>query len=296
MKIAQKSTFFIVLTSLVVVVSFVLTLIFGLKLGIDFTGGSLIEVTFEDGRPANSEVEEVLIAASVDVSQIKEAGEKDAIIRTKDLSEEKHQEVLMVFKENFGNVTENRFESIGPTLGNELKNKAFVAIGLVLLAIVLYLSYAFRKISKEVASWKFGIAAIVALVHDIAIIVGVFVLLGKFAGVEIDALFVTALLTVLGFSVHDTIVVFDRVRYNLLKKEAAITFDQVVNNSVLETVVRSINTSSTTLFVLVSLFLFGGESIQWFVLALAVGVIAGTYSSIFVASPVLVFWHRYSQK
>lgn len=296
MKIAQKSNFFIISTIVVVITSIVLFFTFGLKAGIDFTGGSLMEVTFAEERPENSQIEEALLAQEVEVSQIKTAGESDSILRMKEISEIKHQEVLAALNENFGAVTENRFESIGPVLGEELKNKAFVAIGLVLLAIVLYLSYAFRKVSKEIAPWKLGVSAIIALIHDIAVIVGVFVLLGKFAGVEVDALFVTALLTVLGFSVHDTIVVFDRIRFNLTKKTNRASFVETINNSVLETIVRSINTSSTTLFVLVCLYLFGGESIQWFVFALGVGVIAGTYSSIFVASPMLVFWQRYTQK
>lgn len=296
MKIVHKSSLFVGLSALVVITSVVLVLVFGLKPGIDFTGGSLLEVSFEGDRPSNDAIEAVVANTDVEVSQVKTAGDSDVIIRMKDITEEKHQEVLAVLQQEYEGVTENRFESIGPVLGDELRNKAVIAIVLVLLAIVLYLSYAFKKVSKDIASWKFGVAAIVALVHDIAIIVGVFVLLGRFAGVEVDALFVTALLTVLGFSVHDTIVVFDRVRYNLTKKKVSIPFVEIVNSSVLETIVRSINTSSTTLLVLVCLYLFGGESIQWFVLALAIGVVAGTYSSIFVASPLLVFWQKYSQK
>lgn len=296
MKIVHKSSLFVGLSALVIIASVILVLVFGLKPGIDFTGGSLLEVSFEGERPSNDAIEAVVANIDVEVSQVKTAGDSDVIIRMKDITEEKHQEVLAVLQQEYEGVTENRFESIGPVLGDELRNKAVIAIVLVLLAIVLYLSYAFRKVSKDIASWKFGVAAIVALVHDIAVIVGVFVLLGRFAGVEVDALFVTALLTVLGFSVHDTIVVFDRVRYNLTKKKVSIPFVEIVNNSVLETIVRSINTSSTTLFVLVCLYLFGGESIQWFVLALAIGVVAGTYSSIFVASPLLVFWQKYSQK
>ncbi len=233
MKIAQKSNFFVISTAVVIIASVVLFFVFGLKAGIDFTGGSLLEVTFADTRPENAQIEEVLLAQEVEVSQIKTAGESDLILRMKEIDEAKHQEVLTVLNEKFGVVTENRFESIGPVLGDELRSKAFIAIALVLLAIVLYLSYAFRKVSKEISPWKLGVSAIIALIHDIAVIVGVFVLLGKFAGVEVDALFVTALLTVLGFSVHDTIVVFDRIRFNLTKKANKASFVETINNSVL---------------------------------------------------------------
>ncbi|HLD27489.1 MAG TPA: protein translocase subunit SecF, partial [Patescibacteria group bacterium] len=187
--------------------------------------------------------------------------------------------------------TELRFDSIGPTIGNELKRKSFYAIIVVLLAIILYIAYAFRKVSKPVESYKYGAAAIIALIHDLLIIIGVFAVLGHFLNVQIDSYFVTALLTILGFSVHDTIVTFDRTRENL-KRHQDKTFEEVVNLSVNETIIRSLNTSLTTVFVLLAIFLFGGETIRYFVLALALGLIVGTYSSIFLASPLLMIWYR----
>ena len=184
---------------------------------------------------------------------------------------------------------------MGPIIGSELKRKSVWAIAIALFFIVSYISWAFRKVSYPVESWKYGIAAILALAHDIILPLGVFSALGHFYGVEIDSLFLTAILTVLGFSVHDTIVVFDRIRENLFK-HVQIDFEATVNKSVNETIMRSINTSLTTLLVLVALYLFGGESIRYFTLTLIIGITVGTYSSIFVASPLLVDWHRFSAK
>jgi preprotein translocase subunit SecF len=177
-------------------------------------------------------------------------------------------------------------------IGKELRSAAFLQLILVSLGIIFYIAYAFRKVSKPVSSWRFGIAAIVALIHDLFIVIGAFSLLGHFGGVEIDSLFVTALLTVLGFSVHDTIVVFDRIRENL-RIRAGQSLSEIINSSINQTLVRSINTSLTVIFVLLALLLFGGESIHNFVLALFIGIIAGTYSSIFIASPILIVWHNW---
>ncbi|MBU1167444.1 protein translocase subunit SecF [Patescibacteria group bacterium] len=295
MKIIQKTNFFIGLSVVVIITSIVLTLVFGLKLGIDFTGGSLLEIDFPENKPSSETIKEQISSLDVETSQIQAAGEHGYIIRMNNLSEAKHQEILLKLKENLGGVEELRFESIGPTIGKELRSKAIYATIAVLVSIVLYLAIAFRKVTKEVSSWKFGVCAILALIHDIAVLIAVFVILGLTYGVEINSLFVTALLTVLGFSVHDTIVLFDRVRFNLLKSAGSESFSNLVNRSVNQTVVRSINTSATTLLVLLALYLFGGASIQWFVFALMIGVVAGTYSSIFVASPILVFWQKHSK-
>ena len=186
---------------------------------------------------------------------------------------------------------QERFNSIGPTIGKELRNKAFVAIGIVIIAIMLFVAFVFRKVSKPVSSWKYGVAAIIALIHDIIVPTGVFAFLGYILGVEIDILFVMALLAILGYSVNDTIVVFDRVRENLrLNREhgSEESFDLTVGKSLNQTYARSINTSLTTLFVVIALFFFGSEATQDFALVLAIGIIAGTYSSIFLATPLLV--------
>jgi len=187
-------------------------------------------------------------------------------------------------------IEELRYDSVGPSIGNELKQKSLYAIVIVLVAIVLYIAWAFRKVSKPVASWKYGLTSIIALFHDVMIVLGIFAILGRFFDVEINAAFIAAILTVLGYSVNDTIVVFDRVRENLPKSEE--DFEGTINTSVNQTLVRSINTSLTTLFVLLSILFFGGSTIRDFVLALSIGVFIGTYSSIFLASPLLVVWEK----
>ncbi|MFH1508936.1 MAG: protein translocase subunit SecF [bacterium] len=299
--------------------------IFGLKLGIDFTGGSLLEVkinsdTSFEARVVTEKLESLDFLESAKVQPTENNG---LFIRMKTLTEEEHQSVLvaleeMVKPENATDETpattenevvnteeattsekapaesliiEQRFESIGPVIGSEMARKSIYAIIFVLVGIISYLAWAFKKVGSDVSPWKFGACAIFALIHDLLIVVGVFALLGKVLNVEIDTMFITALLTVLGFSVHDTIVVFDRVRYNLLRN-AGDNFADTVNLSVNQTIVRSINTSVTTLLVLLALYFLGGATISWFVLALIVGIIAGTYSSIFFASPILVAWQK----
>lgn len=181
-------------------------------------------------------------------------------------------------------------ETVGPVIGAETTRNALLSVAIASLAIILYIAYAFREIPKPYSSWKFGVAAVVALLHDVLVVVGIFSLLGHFAAVKIDSLFVTALLTIIGFSVHDTIVVFDRIRENLRKTPGSFT--QIVNESILQTLGRSLMTSITVLLTLLALILFGGETIRWFVVALFIGVFSGTYSSIFNAAPLLVLWEE----
>ncbi|TAL19663.1 protein translocase subunit SecF [Patescibacteria group bacterium] len=278
-------------------VSLAALILWGLKLGIDFTGGSILELHFLAGRPENVRISEVLKEQGIEGAAIQPVEESDLLIRTKALSEPEHQKIVAALHESFKNsdnhkvLEEKGFESVGPTIGAELKSKAILALVLVLLAIIAYIAFAFRKVSEPVASWKYGVCAVAALFHDVLIPTGVFALLGKFLGYEVDTLFVTAILTVLGFSVHDTIVVFDRIRENLIKHTAK-TFEETVNLSVNETITRSINTSLTVLLVLLSVYFFGGASTRNFVLVLILGIVFGTYSSIFIASPLLVAWHN----
>ena len=272
--------------------SIIALLVWGLKLGIDFTGGSLLEVSYQTTRPSIEEVTQTLSAVELQSLKVQPAGDNDFLIRFENVSEAKHQEVLDQLKNQVeGQLEERKFESIGPTIGMELRNKAVTAIVVVLIFILAYIAYVFRKVSRPVASWKYGMAAIVALFHDILIVTGIFSALGFFFGVEIDTLFVTALLTILGFSVHDTIVTFDRVRENLFKVHNQ-SFEEVVNISVNQTITRSINTSLTSILTLLAVYIFGGESVRDFVLALILGFIVGTYSSIFIASPLLVWWNK----
>ncbi len=280
---------------LLAILAAVVIFAYGLNLGIDFKGGTLTQVSFPSQAPAASEVRDVLGAAGFEGTQVQQSGEKQVLIRTAPQEKEEHDKVLKALSDKYGPVTEDQFTSIGPVIGQELKGKAFTQLGLISLGIILYIAYAFRKVTKPVSSWRFGISAIVALLHDLLIVIGVFAVLGKFFGVEVDSLFVTALLTVLGFSVHDTIVVFDRIRENL-RTRAGQPLREIINSSISQTIVRSINTSLTVIFVLSALLLFGGESIRYFVLALLIGIVAGTYSSIFIASPLLLMWANWSER
>lgn len=295
LKIIKHRKIWLIVTALIIGGSATLIAILGLNLGIDFTGGTLLEVTFLSGKPANQEIEEVFADEGIFETVVQAAEGENAVVRMPTIEESQKRVIINRLAEQFGPVEEVRFELIGPTIGKELKERALEAVGLVLIAIVLYIAYAFRKVSGEVKSWRFGVCAIFALVHDILVVVGVFAVLGWWLGIEVGSLFVTALLTVLGFSVHDTIVVFDRTRFNLIRQEGN-DLPETVELSVNQTLIRSINTSLTTLIVLLCLYLFGGETIQWFVFALMIGVVAGTYSSIFVASPILVAWDGWAKK
>ena len=300
MSIIQKRNIFFILSGILILVSIAAFAVWGLKLSIDFTGGSLLEISFLNNRPSTSEVRELLAAQklnNIDQAVIQPAGSNELIIRTRTLTEDEHQQLISAFKDNYSqeNVVENRFESIGPVIGQELKNKAIMAVIVVLALIIAYIAFTFRKVSKPVASWKYGLAAIIALAHDVIIVTGAFVLFGHYLNIEVGLLFVTALLTLLGYSVNDTIVVFDRIRENLIYRPKE-TFSETVNQSVNETIARSINTSLTALLVLSALYFFGGVTIKYFVLALILGIIFGTYSSIFVASALLVTWHEFSRR
>ncbi len=268
--------------------------VYGLKLGIDFKGGTLTEIQFKDPFEL-SKIQEAVSKSEVGNFQLQTAENNQVIIKTESLEKERHDQMLQKIRETAGEFTETKLDSIGPIIGKELKKNAIYQLILVSLGIVFYIGYAFRKVAKPVTSWAFGGAAIIALLHDLLFGLGVFSLLGHYKGVEVDSLFVTAMLTVLGFSVHDTIVVFDRIRENL-KIYPGQTIDFVVNHSIAQTIVRSLNTSLTVLFVLLALLLFGGVTIKYFVLALFIGVIVGTYSSIFIASPVLVLWQRWKTR
>jgi preprotein translocase subunit SecF len=262
----------------------------GLKLGIDFTGGALLEYRLEKSVTAN-ELREKISGQGVEVGQINTSGVNTYIIKTKPLDQEKINSIKNTLSQNYGNIEERRIENIGPTIGKELQNKAMIALAATIVTIVVYIAYSFRKVPKPASSWRFGIAVIVSLIHDAILVIGAFAILGKFFGAEVDSLFVTALLTVIGFSVHDTIVVFDRIRENLLKNVNK-SFEEVANISVIQTLGRSLNTSLTVVFVLVALLLFGGETIRWFTVALLIGFISGTYSSIFNATALLTWWEE----
>lgn len=265
---------------------------YGFRESIDFKGGSLTEVSYPEGRPEMNIVETSIRGLGLGGLSVRPSGENSYIIRTQELNEEERKGILEALSENGSrNITIERSNTIGPVAGAELKSKAYKAVAVVVLMIVLFVTFAFRKVSKPIPSWKYGLSIVVALIHDVIIPTGVFVYLGHFHGTEIDLLFVTGLLAILGYSVHDTIVVFDRVRENLrLNQEhnKLEDFETTVGNSVHQTFGRSINTSLTIFITLMALYLYGGASTKDFSLLLIVGVIIGTYSSIFVASPLLV--------
>jgi preprotein translocase subunit SecF len=294
MKLLNYYKFLFALSGLILILGIASLAIFGLKFGIDFKGGTVAELEFHQNFDQNK-VKEALTSQGINNPHLQATGEKGLIIRTENLEKDKQIAVYEAIKTTAGDFTEKRLDSIGPVIGEELKRKAFYQLALVSLGIVLYIAYAFRKVTRPITPLQFGVTAIIALIHDLLIVIGIFSLLGHFYNIEIDSLFITAMLTVLGFSVHDTIIVFDRIRENL-RVYAGQSIEFTVNHSISQTLVRSLNTSLTVLFVLLAMLLFGGESIRYFVLALFIGVAAGTYSSIFVAAPLLVLWQNWRNR
>ncbi len=268
--------------SLVVLIPGLYSIIrYGLRPSIDFTGGTLLEI-----QTTTKNFSEVAASQNLELSSIQSSPDNTYLLRFKQLDKDQNEK----FKSALGkDVVEKRYESVGPVVGAEMTRKALMATVLASLAIIIYIAWSFRQVPRPYSSWKFGVSAVVALLHDALVVLGLFSLFGHFYHVEIDSLFVTAILTVIGFSVHDTIVVFDRVRENLPKMYNK-PFSEVVDFSLTETLVRSLNTSLTVILTLTALLLFGGETIRWFVVALLIGIVSGTYSSIFNAAPLLVLW------
>ncbi len=295
MNIIKHKNIFFVISLLVIIPGIISLLAFGLNKSIDFTGGSRFSFLFDQpiSEQNASDIQTIFKKEKVTVVTLQKS-DKEIFLRTTAVDQKTHQKITTDLNSKFKNYKEEDFETIGPTISSEITANAFKSVGLASLLIVLYIGWSFRKVPKPANSFRFGICAIIALLHDVLVVVGIFSILGHFYKVEIDSLFVTAVLTVIGFSVHDTIVVFDRIRENLRRMSGS--FDYIVNESILQTLGRSLNTSLTVILVLSALLLFGGESIRWFVVALLVGVISGTYSSIFNASPLLVLWHQISSK
>ena len=272
---------------------------FGLKPGNDFTGGSLLEVKFTKDVPATEQVKTVLMPLNFGNISAQTAGEGSVILKMKFINETEHQQMLVKLRENFEKddtkVLEERFETVGPAISTQLRTRSLYALIAILIGIIAYIAYSFRGVSKPVASWKYGTVAVIALLHDVTITAGVFAFLGHYLGVEVDVPFVVALMTVLGYSVNDKIVALDRIRENLIKRSCD-NFSDMVNQALNETFARSINTGAATLFTLLAMFFFGGETIKWFILALLIGIFLGAYSSIFVASPLLVEWNNWQNR
>ena len=280
---------YFIFSAILILASIISLFVFGLKPGIDFTGGSILEIEYETNRPSNHEILEKLAELNLGTITLQPTGERGVILRMRDIDEDLHQQVLQKLSEGEVKTKELRFELIGPTVGRELKQKTKVVIIVSLLSILLYIALAFRRVQRPLKSWQYGIASLLALFHDILIPLGIFSILGRFYGIEISIPVICALLAVLGYSINNTVVVFDRIRENLFKRE--ISFEEIVDQSLNQTLTRQINTSLTTLFVASAIFVFGGETLKYFSLALVLGIIAGTYSSIFLAGSFLVSWY-----
>jgi preprotein translocase SecF subunit len=274
------------------VASIVALSVWGLNLGVDFTGGSISELEFSE-RPTNTALSDALMALNIPALRevsVNPSGERGMIVRTGQLTEEEHQRMLAGVKAAFPSAaaTELRFDSIGPVVGEELKNKSISGIAILLVAVLIYIAWMFRTLSRSLSLWAMSAGTVLGLAHDIIIPMGLFAVLGHFMGIQVTGIFVAAVLTILGYTVSDKVVIYDRVRENLLRGSKEPLAD-LVHRSVMQTLVRSINNTLVVILSSLSVFLFGGESIKYFALALMVGIGLGAYSSIFVASPILVW-------
>ncbi len=293
MIIIKRSAIWYLFSGTLIALSIAALATFGLKQGIDFTGGTMLSVRF-DNRPATTEAEKALSIYDLNAITIQPAGDNDLIFRFKTIDEDTHDKIMQTLQSTFGNVTELEYNAIGPVIGEELRHKSINSLVIILLLITAFIAWSFRRVSAPVQSWKYGLIVMFTAFHDVIIPVGLFALLGKYMNVEIGTPFIAAILTIMGYSINDTIVVLDRVRENLQK--VAGTFEEIVEKSVNQTMVRSFNTSLTTVLALIAVYFYGGDSIKYFALALIVGILTGTYSSIFIASPMLVTWNRWTRR
>lgn len=293
MFVVQHRKIFYTITALLSVFSIFAVSYWGLNFGIDFKGGAVAEVEYQN-RPSKESVETSIKELNLGEFSVRPSGDNAFIIKTKELSNPERQAVIGAIVVN--GATLKQFDSVGPVLGQELAQKSATAIIFVIIAIVLFITFAFRRVSEPVSSFKYGLIAVVALVHDVIVPTGIYAFLGRNGGFEVDALFVTAILVILGFSVHDTIVVFDRTRENLKHAPARKPFFEIVGESINQTFTRSINTSLTVVLSLIALFVLGPEATHNFALVMMIGVIAGTYSSIFLGSPLLVTLEKWQNK
>ena len=295
MNVVQNRNIFLSFSTTLVVISWLAIFIFGLRPGIDLRGGTQWQIKFSDASVTESSVRDVFtnIPGTLDIS-LKRTDDGSFIIRLPDITEEIHQTYVEYFTTSLGTFEEQSFSSIGPTIGKELRTRSLWAIIAVLLGISLYVAWAFRKISEPIKSWKYGIVTLITLLHDVSIPAGLLAYLGWSHGIEIDTNFIVALLVVIGFSVHDTIVVFDRIREMLIHRRGqSFSLKDVINESIRSTLTRSINTSATLFVVLVALIFIGPPTLFYFILVILIGTVVGTYSSIFLASPILYIWGKH---
>jgi preprotein translocase subunit SecF len=288
--IVKRRYLYFGISLLVIVPGMLALLVWGLPLAIDFKGGSLLDISFNSGNvPQPAQVTALYNENGFQDPIVQTTGSNGLIIRSLDMTDAQRDKLITLLQSKFSTtITINRFESVGPSVGKEVTKSASIAVGAAALCIMIYITFAFRGVSHAL---RYGVSAIIAMLHDVAVVVGVEAILAHFLKWEVDSLFLTALLTVIGFSVHDTIVVFDRIRENL-NAFRKLPYETVVNHSIVQTLVRSINTQLTVMLTLLTLALFGGLTIRHFVVTLLVGVFSGTYSSIFNASPILVVWEK----
>jgi len=293
--LGQKKKLWMIISGLLMIPAIFALIYWKLPLGIDFQGGAQLELKFAKEQKQSELKEKISNYPEARGVTITETEGDTYIVRVLPISEEEHKKILAKVKNDFGEFTEQQFQSVGPSVSRDLTQKAIIAVIIASLLIVLYLAYSFRGLTYPVSSWRFGVVAVIALLHDLVISVGIFAILAHYLGYEVDSSFITAVLTIMGFSVHDTIVVFDRIRENLSKSGSVSSeeFEQIADRSISETLNRSIATSLTVLFTLTALLLIGGESIRGFVATLLVGILVGTYSSIFTATPLLVIWQQW---
>lgn len=288
MNIVKRRYLYFAISLVIILPGIVALILWGLPLAIDFTGGSLLEVQFAQAAPSSADVSALYTDLGFGEARVQTSSDNVLVVRSKFLDNEARDQVLEGLQTEFGAITVLRFDSVGPTVGKEVTTRATGAVALAAIAIMLYITFAFRGVPH---AFRYGLSAIIAMLHDVAVVIGIAALFGKFFGWEVDSLFLTALLTVIGFSVHDSIVVFDRIRENSTKYRR-MPYETLVNQSIVQTLARSINTQLTVMFTLLALSIFGGETIRHFVITLLIGVFSGTYSSIFNAAPILVVWEN----
>lgn len=292
-KFLKYKNLYYIFSILLLLGSFASILVFGLKFGVDFTGGSILEIDFES-RPENQAISDKLKDLNLGEITIQPVGEKGVILKLKEIDETTHQEIVSRLNE-ISKVEEKNLESIGPVIGKELRQKTITLVIISLVSLLIYIAISFRKVSQPLSSWQYGVISIITLSFDVLIPIGSFALLGKLYDIQFNIPIITALLTILGYTINDKVIVFDRVRENLLRNRGG-NFKDLVDKSLNETIGRSLSTGTCTLLVLLVIFLFGGETIKYFALTLIIGIVIGTYSSLFLASPLLVSWQNWKEK
>lgn len=286
--------FYYLISAILLIGSVASFILCGFNFGIEFTGGSILELSFDKDRPGNDEIATILKEKNIDEFNIQPLGDKEMSIRLPYIQESLHQEIIEKFQEKW-EFDERSFEGIGSMIGSELKSKTKLVIILALIAIISYIAFSFRQISYPIKSWQYGFSSLIAVAHDLIIVLGVFSILGYFYNVPLTIPIITAFLTIIGYSINNTVVVFDRIRENF-NKYYNEDYKEIVNRSLNQTFFRSLNTSLTTLFVLVAIFFLASASLKYFALALIIGISVGTFSSFFIASPILVSWYLHKKR